>query len=97
MSKGKSSRKCVWKAKAVVGLEMGFDFYSDHDRKLLEGFLRRSDMAWLCLKNTTLMTLLRIGCNGARVKTEEPIQSAIMQIRDEDGLSKGDGNGGDYK
>lgn len=48
-------------------------------------------------ENITLMTLLRIGCNGARVETEEPIRSVIMQIRDEDGLSKGDGNGGDYK
>lgn len=53
MSKGNSSRKCVWKTKALVGLEMDFGFYSDQDREPVKGFIKRGGMIWVGLKSVT--------------------------------------------
>lgn len=53
MSRGKSGRKCVWKARAFVGLAMDFGFYSDQDREPLEGFIKRNDMNWVGLQSIT--------------------------------------------
>lgn len=78
VSKRKSSRKCVWIARAFVGLEMDFSFYSAQDGEPLEGLIKRSDMIWVCIKNITLMTLLRTSCNGARVKVEKPIERLLQ-------------------